>query len=393
MRGLFLRRRFCGFGPSGLKEPGESPALHCIRARRASALRILVRQRLRRQPGVYGMVDTQGELTYVGKAKFLRTRLLSYFRVKSRDPKAGRVLAHARSLVWEYAPNEFAALLRELELIRRWRPRFNVQGQPGRLRPIYVCLGRQPAPHVFLSRRPPGGALAIFGPIRAGRRAAEAVRRLNDWFQLRDCPRAQEMVFADQPELFPTRRTPGCLRVEIGTCLGPCAAGCSRRDYMVQVRRAEAFLQGKDLTPLESLRAKMAAASAATAFEQAAVLRDQWQVLRWLHDNLARLSVIRAEQSFVYPVTGPDGPEFWYLVHGGRVRAEVAAPEDAATRRAAQRAIARTYSHGQTAVRPLPPEEIDHVHLVAGWFRRHPDERLRLLSPQQALAACQPCAV
>jgi excinuclease ABC subunit C len=136
------------------------------------------------------MVDATGELVYVGKAKCLRARLLSYFRTNSRDPKAGRILEAARQIVWEVGASEFGALLRELELIRRWQPRFNVQGQPARRRRGYVCVGRRPAPYVFFAARPPRTALAVFGPVPAGTTAREAVRRVNDWFRLRDCPQA-----------------------------------------------------------------------------------------------------------------------------------------------------------------------------------------------------------
>jgi excinuclease ABC subunit C len=133
------------------------------------------------------MLDGDGLLVYVGKAKHLRGRLFSYFRPRSRDPKAGRIVRIARTIVWEYQPSEFAALLRELELIQRWQPRLNIHGQPLRRLRTYICLGRKPAPYAFLARRPPAGALASFGPVPAGRKAREAVRWINDWFGLRDC--------------------------------------------------------------------------------------------------------------------------------------------------------------------------------------------------------------
>ena len=235
MDGLFENTRFTTFGPSRFAVAASVP-LFGVTGPRAKALRNAVRSNCPPRPGVYGMVDDGGELIYVGKAKSLRSRLLSYFRTRSRDPKAGRILRRARAIVWEYAASEFGALLRELELIQRWRPRFNVQGQPRHRRRVYVCLGRRPAPYLFLARRPPAGALACWGPVSAGRRTGNAVRWLNDAFGLRDCPQAQEMVFADQAELFPVLRAAGCLRLEIGTCLGPCAAACSRDEYRAQVR-------------------------------------------------------------------------------------------------------------------------------------------------------------
>ena len=87
-------------------------------------------------------IDSKGRVVYIGKAKCLRTRLLSYFRANSRHPKAGKILRNTRVLVWEETADEFAALLRELELIRHFRPRFNVLGMPGQRRYIYLCLGR-----------------------------------------------------------------------------------------------------------------------------------------------------------------------------------------------------------------------------------------------------------
>ncbi|MBV9125894.1 MAG: UvrB/UvrC motif-containing protein, partial [Planctomycetes bacterium] len=286
MSGLFPARVFPGFGPSILEAGSAPPSVYQVQGRRPSVLRQGVRQLCPRQPGVYGMLDEHGELIYVGKAKCLRTRLASYFRPRSRDPKAGRILRRTRVIAWELAPHEFSALVRELELIRRWRPRFNVQGQPGRRRWTYVCLGRRPAPYLFLSARPPANVLACFGPVSAGQRVRDAVRRVNDWLRLRDCPQAQEMVFTDQAELFPTLRAPGCLRYDIGTCLGPCAALCSRTAYGKQVRSARSFLEGTDDSLLQSLERAMKEASAALEFERAAGLRDQLASVRWLHQQL-----------------------------------------------------------------------------------------------------------
>jgi excinuclease ABC subunit C len=329
------------------------------------------------------MLNGNEQLIYVGKAKCLRTRLLGYFRPKSRDPKAGRILRQAAAIVWEEAPSEFAALLRELELIRRWRPRFNVQGQPGRRRPTYLCVDRRPAPYLFLSRFPPRDVLACFGPIPATWRATEAVRRLNDHYRLRDCPQAQTMVFAEQLGLFPLTRAPGCLRYEIKTCLGPCVGACARRDYHEQVRSAQRFLRGQDLSLLDSLTSAMARASEALEFEKAAALRDRLDILRWLEERLSRLRSARDKQSFIYPVRGHDGSELWYLIHGGRIRAAVPAATDGIRSRSVDQVIRKVFQSKPLEKDPLPVEEMDAVLLVVAWFRRHPEERARLVSPQE----------
>ena len=384
MGSLFFSRRFPGFGPSAFDPAPATPPVHQVSARRRSMLRQRLRLVCPRRPGVYGMLDPAGDLIYVGKAKNLRARLLSYFR--SHDPKAGRILGQTQAIVWEHAPSEFAALLRELELIRRWRPRFNVHGQPHRRRRTFVCLGRRPAPYAFLARRPPGGGIASFGPILGGWKAREAVRRLNDWFQLRDCPQAQEMVFADQTELFPVLRAAGCIRHEIGTCLGPCAGACTSAAYRDRVRAARAFLAGSDASAVEQLAQDMAAASAALAFERAAALRDKLDPLRWLQNQLDRLRQARETHSFVYAVPGFQGRNLWYLIRQGRVEAVVAAPVRPADRRRAAAALEAVYLGRRRVGGRGHAAEVEVVLLVASWFRRHRGERARTMTPREALA-------
>jgi excinuclease ABC subunit C len=238
-----------GFGSNNYDPLTCESKSHRVHAQRPTLLRDAVRLEAPKVPGVYGMLDPRGRLVYVGKAKNLRSRLMSYFRPASRDPKAGKIVAQARTILWECAPSEFAALLRELELIRRFRPPFNVQGQPTRRQFKYLCLGRSPAPYCFVHSEVSKKALVVYGPLPGRRRLYDAVRRINDYYQLRDCPQSQSMTFADQPELFPVLEAAGCLRFEIGTCLGPCNAAITRPEYSKAVRAAKSFLDGKTTDP------------------------------------------------------------------------------------------------------------------------------------------------
>jgi excinuclease ABC subunit C len=384
VEGLFARQAFTGFGPIAIQPDCDPPSLHAIKARRPGRLRALMRQDCPRLPGVYGMVDPKGELIYVGKAKNLRARLLSYFRPHSRDPKAGRILKRTRSLVWEIATSEFAALLRELELIQRWQPRFNVQGKPSNRRRVYVCVGRRPAATVFLAKKPPRTALAGFGPVPAGFQAREALRRLNDWFRLRDCPETQEMNFSDQLELFSLPLTPGCIRHEIGNCLGPCAAVCSRDEYAASVQALLAFLRGDDHSPLRILEQEMNEAARGLQFERAAALRDKLDSLTWLSEHLQRVRDA-SRHSYIYAVRSLDDAELWYLIHGGRVRAVVPAPNDERSRREATKQIQKVYGGRSAFSGPPDPREIDGVLLVAAWFRQRTEERRNTLELASAL--------
>ena len=381
VNGLFLREAFAGFGPCALDSEGHARPTFAVRGSRPRTLRAGVRRDCPRLPGVYGMIDANGDLLYVGKAKSLRSRLLSYFRQDSRDRKAEKIITEARRLTWEVAPSEFAALLRELELIRRFQPRRNVQGQPKRHRRCYVCLGRKPAPYAFVATAPPSTATACFGPFAGMARTRDAVRRLNDWFRLRDCPQAQTMVFADQAELFPLDLAPGCIRHDIGHCLAPCAAACSRKEYRFHVHAALDFLRGKDTTPLDQLSREMEAAANTQEFERAAILRDRLESMQWLYDHLERLRQA-VTHSFVYPVEGHDGGCTWYLIRDGFVRTALPAPCGDASRSRIETTLDAVYR--PAAGGPPGLEEIDGVLLVAGWFRRNKEERKRVVEVEAA---------
>lgn len=382
MKGLFRREKFTGFGPCTLDAPGCERPTSAFRARRGHRLREFVRAHCPRSPGVYGMTDVSGELIYVGKAKSLRSRLMSYFRGESRDEKAAKIIKEARGLRWELASCEFAALLRELELIRRWQPRFNVQGQPRRHRRCYLCIGRPPATHAFVTAKPTRAVLASFGPLTGMGRARDAARKLNDWYRLAECPRKQVMKFAEERELFPVIHTPGCVRHEIGYCVGPCAAACTREQYGFHVQATLDFLHGKDATPLQQLEREMNDAAELELFERAASLRDRLEVLTWLAEQLGRIREA-ATHSFVYPVDVCTGGQAWFLVRAGLVRAVVAAPADAVSAELALRLLSDVFSNVPLAGAP-GLEEVDGVLLVSAWFRKHKPERERVLEIEAA---------
>jgi excinuclease ABC subunit C len=384
---LFPAGCFVDFGPLSLGPDGVTPSCQQIQGRRGSTLRCQLRLLCPRKPGVYGMVDRDGQLIYVGKAKNLRVRLLSYFRARSRGRRAARIIGQTVTMVWETCPSEFAALLRELELIRRWRPRWNVAGQPLRRQKAFVCLGRKPAPYAFLTRRPPATALATFGPIPSGKRAVNAVCRLNDLFKLRDCPEVQEMIFPDQGQLYSMEKPPGCLRFEIGICLGPCTGTCARRDYHAMVRAARAFLAGTDVGPVTQLQEAMTAAAQAQQFERAAALRDKLEILTWLSTRLERLRRARAEMSFIYPIRSHTGDSRWYLIHAAHTLQVVAAPSDPASARLAKKAIRSVFAPHSAAFLESH-EHLDGMMLVMAWFRKYPKELKKTLTVAEALGKC-----
>lgn len=378
-----VTERFTGFGESYLAPDRRLPAEESAVVETPKAAVRQVRQRCPAVPGVYGMVDGEGRLIYVGKSKCLRDRLASYFS-PSADAKARRIASQAVRVVWEPAPQEFAALLRELELIRRWSPRFNVRGRPGRIRRAFLAVGRGPAARVFLAARPGQNDRLVMGPLRPTRELRAAIRTLNDTFQLRDCPDRVPIRFASEQTLFDMPRQVRCSRYALGTCLGPCAALCSQRQYAQRVRQVCGFLRAADRSVLDRLEQAMRKAAAQQAFERAAVLRDRWQSLAELAEQLDRLHTARKTYCFVYPLPGYGGQQAWYLVYRGQVVAVIEVPQSVRSAERARAMLERVF-RVQWGPHCAGAEDPEMIQLVGGWFRAHPEELDRVLSPAAAM--------
>jgi excinuclease ABC subunit C len=334
-----------------------------------------VREHAENKPGVYRMVAPDGEVVYVGKAKQLRTRLLSYFRAAYPDEKGARILREAHTIEWDYVPSEFAALLGELRLIKRFRPRHNVALKRDGRNLCFIKLTGGTAPKLAVVRGPGNDDAAVYyGPFLGAVRVAESLRELSDVLGLRDCSLDKRMHFSDQRELFTLGpRTPGCLRYEVKKCLGPCIAACSSREYMDHVRMARTFLDGADDLPLEMLRVEMSLSSERLEYERAAAYRDKLHRLEALRTEFGRLRFAVESLSFMYRVPGYDGRERVYVIRRGRVRGEMDVPANNQDRTELQRMLDEAFGDGTQGMQ-VPSHEIDELLLLSSWFRRFPRE-------------------
>jgi excinuclease ABC subunit C len=341
------------------------------------------------RPGVYRMLADDGEVLYVGKSKRVRTRLLSYFRCAYPEEKGARIVREATRIEWEYTPSEFAALLHELRLIKRFRPRFNVQMKRDARNYAFLKLTRGAAPKLLVVRgagSEDGGV--YYGPFVGAQRVGEAARELSDVLGLRDCPLDRKMYFSDQQELFQLApRTPGCIRLEIRKCLGPCVGACSVSEYDERVVLARAFLDGVDDGPMLTLRGQMEACAERLEFERAASYRDKLRRLEDLREQFGRLRFAVETLSFVYTVPGHEGDDRVYLVRRGRVRHEQAAPRTAAERRQLAAQVGEVFGAAEHVGAGVPSHEVDELLLLSSWFRRFPAELARTCPPVEAEVA------
>ncbi len=368
--------------------PALTPTERRGDAKRLAALREVVRGTAADRPGVYRMLSEEGEVVYVGKSTKVRTRLLSYFRAAYPKEKGARIVREAASIEWSYVPSEFAALLEELRQIKRLRPRFNVAMKRDARHYAFVRMAGGVAPRLTVVRGSGAGERGgvYYGPFVGAERLRDALRELGDALGLRDCTLDARMRFADQAELLPVPpRTPGCIRHEIGTCLGPCVAAVRADVYDDRVRQARAFLEGRDDEPMERLRAGMQEASDALAFERAAVLRDKLQRLESLREQFARLRFAVESLSFAYIVPGHGGEDRFYLIRRGVVRGEFPAPKSPDEWGVLREACARTFDSGTSGgVATVPSHEVDELLLVTSWFSTRPEE-LQATVPAEAV--------
>lgn len=344
-------------------------------------LRENVRKDAQNRPGVYRMRNSHGELLYVGKSKQIRTRLLSYFRLPWPEHRHARMLRETAAIEWEYIPNEFGALLREVRLIRAHLPRYNVRSA----RPLdkwwVITISDGPAPRLRIQRASAAARQAqsrIIGPFANRRVLVEALRVLNDALGLRDCTERVRLVLRDAGDLFDEKYHPslvrkaGCHRYETRRCLGPCVAACSSSEYNVQLTRARAVLEGRDNSPQELLMADMSAASAALSYERAGWLRDRLAALQGLEAQLARVREALTKPTCVYSVGGVNGECWLYLLKDGRVAGEADASDPASIARL--EALQQLPSVG-SAISPHA-DQLDELLMIEQWFRTRPGEQV-----------------
>jgi excinuclease ABC subunit C len=340
-----------------------------------ASMRALVRETARNEPGVYRMIADNGEIVYVGKSKQIRSRLMSYFRATYPEDKGARILREATRVEWDYEPSEFAALLRELRMIKQYRPRFNVAMKRDARHYSFIKISRGAAARLNVVRGAgPDDAAVYYGPFVGAQRVTEAVRELNDVLGLRDCRSDMPIFFADQREMFQLSRTPGCIRHEIRKCLGPCVGGCTVLEYDRQLALARAFLDGSSEGPADTLRRQMEAASEALEFERAAIYRDKLSRLESLREQFDRLRFAVETLSFVYNVSGCDGRDRTYVIRRGIVRAELETPKTRRDRAAMRRLVDDIFGEKPNPGSSIPTHEIDELLLLSSWFRKFPDE-------------------
>ncbi|MBE0449327.1 MAG: excinuclease ABC subunit UvrC [Clostridia bacterium] len=240
-------------------------------------------------PGVYVMKDATGEIIYVGKSKFLKNRLSSYFRGFSKHlPKTQTMVVNIASFEYIITDSEMEALILEANLIKKHLPRFNILLKDDKNYPYIVITLGEDFPRVFMTRNYQKGAYKYFGPYTGAEQVRITLEVIQTIFPIRECSRKiTEKV--DRP----------CLNYYIGRCAGVCNHMITKEAYGEYIQAIIRFLNGDKEWLLKDLQEKMTKAASELKYEDAAAYRDQIVALKALNEKQKALQTNDKNQDYV----------------------------------------------------------------------------------------------
>jgi excinuclease ABC subunit C len=233
-------------------------------------------QTLKPKPGVYRMLDARGDVLYVGKARALKNRVANYTQVERLPNRLRRMVSQTRSMTIVTTNSEAEALLLEAQLIKRFRPPYNVLLRDDKSFPFILLRGDHAFPRIQKHRGARKAKGNYYGPFASAGSVNTTINALQKLFLLRSCN-----------DGFMARRDRPCLLYQIRRCSAPCVDRISEADYGELVRQAKDFLGGKSSAVQREIEQQMQDAAESLDFERAAMLRDRLRAATFIQGSQA----------------------------------------------------------------------------------------------------------
>ncbi len=241
------------------------------------------------ETGVYIFKDSKGQVLYVGKAVNLRSRVRSYFQPSSRSSLKARLLAEkVASVEFILTQNEVEALVLECNLIKRYRPPFNIRLRDDKQYPYIKITWHETFPRILVTRRMEQDGSLYFGPYTSTSALHQTMDLIRKIFPYATCS-----------DPSPGKRVRPCLYYDIGRCVGPCTGEVSPEEYRAMIEQVILFLKGRTEEIIAELRAKMEEAASVLAFEKAAAIRDQIFALERISQQQRVVSPLLEDKDFI----------------------------------------------------------------------------------------------
>lgn len=331
------------------------------------------------KPGVYLMHDASGKVIYVGKAVVLKNRVRSYFRnLASHTPKVKAMVAKIAEIETIVTSSEVEALILECNLIKKYRPRYNISLKDDKTYPYLKVTMQEDFPRLYVTRRQLRDGARYYGPYADAGAMHATVKLLRSMFPLRTCRKMN----VDRP----------CLNYHIKRCLAPCAGYISKADYHKMIKSVCMVLDGRTTELERDLKQQMQEAADNYAFEEAARLRDQLQAVARL--NEAQKAVTNNGGDMDIFGLGQDmtglcvqlffvrkgkliGRDNFFMSDGGDT------PQEVMTAFVKQYYNEATFIPKEVVLPYLPEEE--EKQLIETWLADKAQRRVELLLPQRGV--------
>jgi excinuclease ABC subunit C len=331
------------------------------------------------KPGVYFFRDRLEQVIYVGKSVSLRNRVRSYFHASAlRDEKTRDLAAHVADLDFIVTDSELEALILECELIKKYRPHYNVRLKDDKRYPYIKITWGEDFPRIFATRRMEQDGSRYFGPYASVAAVHHTLDLLRKLFPYRTCNR----------EITGRDRRP-CLYYHMGRCLGPCIGKVGADEYRAVVERVEKFLEGRTLDVLDDLQARMQGAAGRLDFESAALYRDQVRAVEAVTAQQRVVSLARKDQD-VIAFARDDGQacvQVFFIRAGRLIGREYFVLEGAGGEEdeAVLEAFVSQFYDEAAYVPPeiLMPQEVEQARIIESWLRGKRGSRVTLRVPRR----------
>ena len=338
------------------------------------------------RPGCYIYRSADGKVIYVGKAVVLRNRVRSYFHESARhEPRTRRLVAEIADLEWIVTDTELEALILENELIKRYRPRFNVRLRDDKTYPYIKIHWQEDFPKISIVRRMERDGARYYGPFTSAYAVRQTLDVLRRVFPYLDCTRD---ITGQDPK--------PCLYYHIKRCAGPCIGAVDRTGYRQIIAGLAAFLEGDSEAVLAQLTDRMQAAAEALQFERAALLRDQIKAAAQIIERQKVVSNTQEDEDIIAVAqeacTGEACVQVFFIRRGKLIGREnfVLEGVEADANGELITAFVKQYYDEAAFVPPsiLLQKDLDERQIIEQWLRsRRGGEKVLLSVPQDGTKA------
>jgi excinuclease ABC subunit C len=333
------------------------------------------------KPGCYLMKNAEGTIIYVGKAISLKNRVRSYFHADtSHDQKTRRLVREIVDLEWIVVGSELEALILEMNLIKKHRPKYNVRLKDDKRYPYIKIHWQEDFPHVSVTRLMAEDGARYFGPYTSAWAVYQTLDVLRRVFPYLSCDR--EITGKD---------TRACLYYDIKLCIGPCIGAVDRQQYRQMINDLQEFLNGHSTPVMARIEQEMEKASGELKFERAAALRDQLRAMQSIVERQKVVFPADYLDSDVLAMAREDNEACVqiFFIRGGKLIGReyfvLEGTEDAADAEVMAQFVTQFYTEAASVPEQVMlPQQIEEAQIVQQWLRsRRGGQKVEMFVPKE----------